>query len=157
MNIKKQSKNQPTIEQLHMACRHISEMKKVGVTMNHAIRLLELLADVYAKLLNGGSASPHSAKQVKLWSLAARKFEYSKPYRNYVLVEHGTPRRAFAMMVLRLYSKGKLNKHEMNKLVKKYWKLAVITLEEDSKLGRIARSKMYKTPDLRWKAAGIRF
>lgn len=157
VTIKRLSKNQPRIKQLLIMCRHIDELEKEGVTMNHAIRLLELSTDVYAKLLKGGSATPHSAEQVKLWSVAARKFKYSKPYANYVRVEHGTPRRAFALLVLELYRKNKLNKYEMDKLVKKYWKLAVITLEEDSKLGRIARSKMYKTPDLRWKAAGISF
>lgn len=155
--INKKSKNQPTIKQLHVACRHVGEMGKEGITTNHAIRILELLTDVYAKLLKGGSASPHSAEQVELWSVAARKFKYSKPYGNNVRVEHGTPRRAFAVKVLGLYRKGKLNKHEMDNLVKKYWKLAVITIEEDRKLGKIARSKMYQTPELRWKAAGIRF
>ncbi len=151
------SKNQPTIKQLLIMCRHIDEMIAEGVTMNHAIRLLELSTDVYAKLLTGGSASPHSAKQVKLWSLAAEKFKSKASFGKYVRVEHGTPRRAFAHMILKLYHKQKLNKREMDKLVKKYWKLAVITLEEDRKLNKIARSKIYKTPELRWKAAGIHF
>ena len=154
---KTMSKNQPTIKQLCMACRHIDEMIAEGVTMNHAIRLLELFTDVYAKLFTGGSASPHSAKQVKLWSLAAKKFKSKVSFGKYVRVEHGTPRRAFAHMVLKLYRKQKLNKREMDKLVKKYWKLAVITIEEDRRLGKIARSKMYKTPEQRWRAAGIHF
>lgn len=157
IKIKKPSKNQPTIKQLCLACRHVEEMEKEGMTINHAIRILELLTDVYAKLLKGGSASPHSAQQVELWSLAALKFKNSKPYARHVRVEHGTPRRAFALKVLDLYHKNKLNESEMANLVKKYWKLAVITLEEDEKLNKIARSKMYDTPELRWKAAGISF
>ena len=154
---KKPSKNKPTIKQLRMMCRHVDEMEKEGMTINHAIRILELSTDIYAKLLKGGSASPHNAGQVKLWSLAAHKFKNFRPYANYVRVEHGTPRREFARLVLKLYHKNKLNEHEIDNLVKKYWKLAVITLSEDRKLNKIARSEMYKTPKLRWKVAGIRF
>ncbi len=151
------SKNQPTIKQLNLACRHIDEMVADGVTMNHAVRLLELFSDVYANLLNGGSATPYSAKQISLWSVAAKKVKSAKKFGDHVRVEHGTPMRAFALMVLDLYRKNKLSKREMDRLVRRYWKLAVITLEEDRRLSKIARSKMYETPDLRWKAAGIEF
>ncbi len=44
----------------------------------------------------------------------------------------------------------------MAKLVKRYWKLAVITLEEDERLNKVARSKTFKTPEERWAAAGIK-
>jgi hypothetical protein len=157
----KKSKNQPTIQQLILLCRHIDEMEKIGMTRNHSIRLLELTADVYAKLLKGGSASPHSAGQVGLWSVAAKKAKRVHPkMRNgeYLIVEHGTPRRAFALRVFNdLYLRDKLNEVEMNKLVRKYWKLAVITKEEDHMLTKIARSKMYSSPEKRWATAGIKF
>ncbi len=45
----------------------------------------------------------------------------------------------------------------MQRLVERYWKLAVITLEEDQRLNKVARSKMYDTPEKRWSAAGINF
>jgi hypothetical protein len=44
------SVNAPTIEQLAIACRHVDELRKAGCTENTAVRILELLADVYAKL-----------------------------------------------------------------------------------------------------------
>ena len=140
-----------------MACRHVDEMLKEGITENLAIRILELFVDVYSKLLNGGSATPHNAGQVEYWSLAAHKVKNHRPYGKFVRVEHGAPRRGLARKVLDIYHKHKLDESEMNKLVKKHWKLAVITLEEDRRLNKIARSKMYKAPELRWKAAGIRF
>ena len=141
-----------------MACRHVEEMKKEGVTENHAIRVLKLLADIYANLLKGGTASPYSAGRVELWSLKARKFKNYKPYGKYVRVEHGTPSTTFARMVLQLYKDNKLNQKEIDNLVNRYWKIAVITLNEDKRLNEIgARSKMFKTPELRWEEAGILF
>ena len=44
----------------------------------------------------------------------------------------------------------------MNRLVKKFWKLAVITLEEDSRLSKLSKLS-FKTPDERWAAAAINF
>jgi hypothetical protein len=156
----KSSKNALTIEQLSLACRHVVEMREEGVTMNLAIRTLELFADVYAKMYMGGSATPHHVDHVALWSVKAsgirRGIPDAKP-REYFRVEHGTPRRGFALMVLGLYQQEKLNSKTMAKLVKRYWKLAVITLEEDKRLNKIAKSKTFKTPDERWEAAGIKF
>lgn len=142
---------------MQLVCRHIDELIAVEVSMNHAIRLLELMTDVYANLSTGGRPVVHSAGLIKLWSLAAKKHKFKKLFGKYVRVEHGTPRRALARMVLDLYHKHKLSKPELDKIVKKYWKLAVITLEEDCRLSKIARSTMYKKPELRWRAAGIRF
>jgi len=156
----KKSKNEVTIDHLKLSCRHIREMINEGITENHSIRILELLTDVYAKLHMGGTASPHHVSQVKLWSKAARKIKKLNPKakpQDYFRVEHGTPRREFSRMVLQLYIENKLNKKIMNHLVKKYWKLAVITLEEDKKLNKIARSKMFDTPEKRWANADIKF
>lgn len=156
----KKSKNEVAINHLKLACRHVKEMMNEGITENHAIRILELLTDVYAKLYMGGNASPHHVSQVKLWSKAAKEIKKlhskAKP-QNYFRVEHGTPRREFSRMVLRFYMEKKLNKKTMDHLSKKYWKLAVITLEEDKKLNKIARSKMFDTPEKRWAKAGIKF
>lgn len=142
---------------MHLICRHFDELIAVGVPINHAIRLLELRTDVYANLSTGGRPGVYNTRLIKLWSLSARKYKSKKPLGKYVRVEHGTPRRALARMVLDLYRKHKLSKPELDKLVKKYWKLAVITLEEDRKLNKITRSTMYTKPELRWGAAGIRF
>ena len=160
MTPQKKSKNEIAIVHLNLACRHVDEMIKAGVTENLAIRTLEIFTDVYAKLHKGGTASPHHVDQVKLWSIEARKLRDTKPEakpKDHFRVEHGTPRRAFARMAFDLYQKDKLNKKKMNQLVENFWKLAVITLEEDKRLNKVARSKVYETPEARWAAADIKF
>ena len=69
----------------------------------------------------------------------------------------GTPRRAFARKVWSLYKNNELSETTMKKLVKRDYKLAVITVDEDRRLNRIARSKTFDTPEKRWAAAGITF
>ena len=142
------SKNRHTIEHLKVACRHVQELMAVGVTENHAIRTLELLSDFYAKLILEGPAAPHHVSQVPRaqWSLAAKKLLAENPDakpRDHFRVEHGTPRRGFARMVLKLYEQGDLSEQAMRRLVDRYWKLAVITLDEDAVLARVARSMVY--------------
>lgn len=156
------SKNRLTIQHLALACRHVQELIAAGITENLAIRTLELFSDVYAKMHCGGSATPHSVRQVALdqWSVAAKLVVKQNPDakpKDCLRVEHGTPRREFARMVLRLYESGKLTEDEMAILVKQYWKLAVITLEEDQRLNKNLRSKLFDTPDERWQAANILF
>ena len=154
------SRNAITIDQLNLACCHVEEMIAANVTENLAIRTLELFADVYAKLLMGGSATPHHVSQVELWSVKARKLMKRMPNgkpKDLFRVEHGTPRREFARKVFALYQKGRLNEKSMQRLVNRYWKLAVITLKEDQHLNRFARSKMFATPEKRWASAGINF
>jgi hypothetical protein len=154
------SRNKPTIEHLRIACRHVDELVSAGVTENLAIRTLELFADLYAKTHNGGSAVPHHVSEVALWSVGARKFRVENPSakpKDCLRVEHGTPRRAFARKVMELYHSDDVNEGSMATIVKRFWKLAVITVEEDSRLNKIARIKMFDTPELRWNAAGIEF
>lgn len=154
------SKNAISLEQIEIACRHVHELKDAGVTENLAIRILEHFADVYAKLHTGGSATPHHVDQVKLWSQEALKIRKDNPKakpRDHFRVEHGTPKREFARLVLGLYAESKLNKGQLDELVERHWKLAVISLDEDKRLNAIARSKMHNTPEERWAAAGIIF
>jgi hypothetical protein len=156
----KLSKNDVTIEQLKLVCRQEEELMVVGVTENYAIRLLELLSDTYAKIQSGGSATPHHVDQVGLWSVQALKIRDNNPDakpRDHFRVEHGTPRRAFARLVLGLYQIGTLDEQNMLALVSKHWLLAVITLEEDRRLNGISRSKIFETPKERWAAAAIEF
>jgi hypothetical protein len=154
------SKNQPTIEQLRIACRHVNELREAGVSENLAIRTLELFADVYAKLLTGGSATPHHVSQVRLWSAAALRIKNANPSakpREHFRVEHGTPRRDFARKVMELHRKTALTEQTMDVLVNQFWKLAVITIDEDAELNRVARSQAFATPEERWAAAKIEF
>ena len=154
------SVNTISIDHIMLACRHMSEMQKSGLTENMSVRTLELFTDLYAKMLKGGTATPHHVTQVSLWSVEALKIWDENPHlkpRNHLRVEHGTPRRHFARMVMKLYTDKQLNKTSLDQLVMRYWKLAVISLEEDRRLNKIARTVMYETPEERWAAANIMF
>ena len=61
------SKNAISIDQLKLVCRHVEEMRAAGISENLAIRTLELFADLYAKLHNGGKASPNHVRQKMRW------------------------------------------------------------------------------------------
>ncbi|WP_155802404.1 hypothetical protein [Brevundimonas naejangsanensis] len=152
------SVNRITVRQISVACRHYRELRAVGVTENLGIRILEHLVDVYAKLLTGASATPHHVRQVdpSQWSVAALALHARDPNAQ-LRVEHGTPRRALARLVLELWEQNRLSEAELDPLIQKRWKLAVITLEEDRRLNRMARSSLFDTPDERWTAAGISF
>jgi hypothetical protein len=151
------SKNEITIDQLKLACRHSEEMKDADLTENMAIRTLELFADLYAKFQVVGNASPHHRNQFKLWSRRALELKKKDPNSKSFRCEHGTPRRGFARKVQELYKQGNLNLKNMNLLVERYWKVAVITVDEDRVLNsRKLRSEMLATPEERWEKAGIK-
>jgi len=154
------SKNAVTIKQLKLACRHVIELMAAGMTENHAIRSLELFANGYAKLRVIGTLAPDHASQYTLWSNAARRAKKTHPNKasgSQLRVEHGTPRRQFARLVLDAYKKGKLSEKWISRLCDKRWEVAVITLEEDRRLSKISRSALFSTPRKRWEAAKITF
>ena len=91
-------KNDITFEQLRLACKHVDELSNIGVTENLAIRTLELFADVYANVLQGGSPIPHHVELVpkSQWPIKAKELLRQNPNakpRDNLRVEHGTPRR----------------------------------------------------------------
>ena len=156
----KRFKNEIDADQIFLACRHVEEMMIAGVTENMSIRTLELFVDTYAKIFHGGSPIPHHVDQVLLWSVDARKLIEVHPDikpKDCLRVEHGTPRRGLARRVFSLYQEQNLTKESLENLVQRYWKLAVITIEEDARLNKIARSKVFDSPEDRWAAAGIKF
>jgi hypothetical protein len=152
------SKNAASIDQIKLACKYVYDLIEQGVTENYAIRTMELMVDSYAKFRVMGNAKPNNPDEVPLWSREARRLRAFVPSATgYFIVEHGTPRRTFARLVLNLYRNNLLTEAGMNELVDRYWKLAVLTLEEDGRLNRIARSGMSDRPEDRWKLAGITF
>ena len=154
------SKNTITIKQLKILCRHVKELRNAGFTENIAIRLLELGADIYAKDRLMGTTNPNHADQFERWSKAALKAKKVNPelkYGSYLRIEHGSPRRGFARLVIDAFRHRTVTKPWMDKLCDRKWKVAVITLDEDKRLNRLARSKLYKSPEARWKAANIKF
>ena len=154
------SKNALTVEQIKLACRHVDELTEAGFSENFAIRSLEIYANYYAKHRLLGRVAPDHASQYEHWSKAARKAKIANPdlaYGRYLRVEHGTPRRQFARLVLESYRKGRLTERSLNDLCRKRWKVAVITHEEDARLSKIGRSSLFNTPDDRWATAKIKF
>ena len=154
------SKNVPTIKQLKIACRHVVELIEAGMTENLAIRSLEQYANIYAKYRIVGNANPDHVDQYKLWSKAASAALIAYPKRrvgDHLRVEHGTPRRQFARWVLKAFKGQRLTKEWMDKLCDRKWKVAVITHEEDKRLSKLGRSKLFTTPQSRWKFVKIRF
>lgn len=151
------SKNTLTIKQLEVLCRHVDELLDAGFTENIAIRLLELGSNIYAKDRIMGTTTPDHADQFKLWSKAAQKAKKMHPkwkYGRYLRIEHGTPRRQFARLVLKAFHDRKLTKSWMDKFCDTNWRVAIITHEEDA---RLARSKLCKSSEDRWKEAKIKF
>jgi hypothetical protein len=106
------SKNALTIEQMSLACKHVFELIDAGMSENLAIRSLEIYAKVYAKCRVLGEATPDHADQYDHWSKAVRKAkaEPDRPYGQYLRVEHGTPRRHCARLVLDVLQKAEVNK-----------------------------------------------
>jgi len=158
------SKNNITPDQLNMVCRHVKEQMDNGITENFAIRPLILMADIYAKLKIIGNASPDSAKQFPIWSKAAVELWREKreeepkrpPYGKHLRNEHGYGRTAFAKKVLDRYEElNELDKTTIDKLVDDYWRVAVITLDEDKKLNRSNTDGL--SAEKRWEKAGIEF
>jgi hypothetical protein len=152
-------KNNPTIRQIKIACRHILELVDAGMTVNLAIRNLELYTNIYAKYRIMGNTNVDYADQYPIWSKSARKAKAANPkiaYGQYLRIEHGTARREFALQVLDAFEKRKLTQRWMDSLCDRKWKVAVITHEEDRRLGKLTRSKSFRTPELRWAAGGIR-
>ena len=151
------SKNAVTVEQLAIACRNVGELRAAGMSENLAIRNLEQFANMYAKLRHPGHLSPDHVRQYRRWSLKALEAEAANPGRRhgeYLRVEHGTPRRQFARMVLSGFESGSLSEEWLNDLCDRMWRVAVITHEEDRLL---CRSSDMGDPEARWRSAGIEF
>lgn len=151
------SKNSVTPEQLAIACRNYFELREAGMTENLAIRNVVEFADFYGRLRCHGRMGPVKVRHCGQWSLKAveaHAADPSRPTGQYLRIEHGTPRRQFARMVLNGYKEGRLSEEWMNDLCDRMWRIAVITHEEDRSL---ARSVDMGDPEARWKAAGIKF
>ncbi len=104
----------------------------------------------YAAQFNG-----YDKSTLELWSVDALQAVGRDP--NVKLrVEHGSPKAAFAVHILDLYTKGKLTEDIFNQELDRLYRLAVITLDEDQKLNDAGlRSKMLETPEDRWARVGI--
>jgi len=148
-----------TIEHLEISCLCMKQLLQAGMTENSAIRHLEFLANNYAKYRHLGKLSPDHADEYKIWSksaLLAKKHSPDKKYREFLRIEHGTPRRRFARTIYDQFLKGSLTEKWMNQHCDSKWKVAVITLDEDKELNKLAKRE-FNSPDERWEAAGIKF
>ena len=161
---KNKSTNEVSIEQLEMVCRHVAKQEKVNLSENYRMRLITLLADTYAKQHVIGTTSPDRADMFRKWSIEAirvwdkaLKEDKNPKYGKYLRNEHGYGKTMFARRVVQAYENagGSLTRRAMNKLVKEYWRVAVITLEEDKRLDRTNKKKL--PAEERWANADIEF
>ena len=153
------SKNEVTIRHIEIAVSCMQKLLAEGMTVNLAIRHLEKLVDVYAKYRAVGKVSVDHVDEFSLWSIAARQAKKQNPNRKageYLRVEHGTPRRKFALQILKNHKEGKLNKTSLDRHCEKLWKVAVITHDEDSELNKIKKID-FDIPAERWAYVGIKF
>jgi hypothetical protein len=152
------SKNSITIEQLNLACRQHEEMLALGVTENFSIRQLEMFVNAYAKLRVIGHVSPDHVGHYELWSDAAISLRRKNPNcqkDGLLRVEHGTPRRQLARIIYQQWKTAELSEAWMDQTIQDLWKVAVITVEEDRRLNKTARSKLFDSPFERWRSSGI--
>ena len=151
------TKNVITIKHIDVACRHVDEMRAVGISESLSIRILEILVEHYATIYHDEYSVPYKHENIKLWSSEANKLRACSPLkiiRSRLIVKHGTPKRVLARCVLKAYRNGLLSKIFCDSLVMKHWAIAVVTREEDL---NIPPSTMLETPMERWLSAGIRF
>lgn len=87
-------------------------------------------------------------------ALEAKAANPNRPEGQYLRVEHGTPRRQFARMVLNGFQEGRMSEEWLNDLSDRMWRIAVVTVEEDRLLDR---SIDLGDPEARWRAVGIEF
>lgn len=147
-----------THSQIELACKHLTEMVKIGVREDIAGRTLDVFVDVYAKMFHGGTSSTHTPAQVHndYWSDAAKALVASGTtlQRGDIQVEHGTPRRRLSELILTTYQKGSLSAVELDRIVDERWMVAVVTREEHR---RLENEELPDSPEARWAAADIRF
>jgi hypothetical protein len=147
-----------TYECVLLALAYMKKLRDAGVTHNKVHREIMFRIDGANNARKGhySGAKGFNKSTIDLWSakaLAAFKKDPTVKLR----VEHGSPRTPFAQRIFNLYLRDKLTEKLFNKMLDEHYKLAVITLEEDKRISANGhRSVMHDTPDMRWKAAGIK-
>ena len=147
-----------TASQVELTCQYTKALQDSGESENAYIRALEAHVDGYAHGFHKDRVppGPYDQRRIDHWSAAATLAHARDP--NVKLrKEHGTPRRELSRLVYKLWLNSEFSEAALSELVARYWKMAVITLDEDRRLNKIARSTMYETPNARWAAAGIEF
>ena len=144
---------------LVLGLEYAAKLRETGMLRNYYLWELKHELRTYHFGRNELYAGPNGVPydQIDLWSeRALEEYSRTKSTRNFVK-EHGTPRTPFAMKILDLYLSGNLTEEAINNNMDYYYKLAVVTKDEDRQLNAIgARSEMYETPNERWAAAGIK-
>ena len=145
-------------------CEFCKKSREMGAGDHHTIWWLGNVLDGYFRGVDGLktnnyrfiSSSQIRLEDIKLWSVAALAAREANPKAK-VIREHGTPMSAFTKIGYDRYLRDGLTKDVLDDLIAKYYRLAVITDEEDRRLKKLARSRMYDTAEARWAAAGIVF
>jgi hypothetical protein len=139
-----------TFETLWLALDYAIQLEKTSMTQNFYLWELKHRIDATYLGYTGIYAGPggYDKDGIEFWSEAAFA-AYRKDKKAKLVVEHGSPRTEFAVLVFGLYKQGKLTEAKLRVLYDKLYKLAVITKEEDRRLNDA-------TPEERWREVGIK-
>ena len=145
-----------TYEALMLCLDYTQKLERTGMTSQHLYDELKHRVEAaflgYKQIYSGPGG--HDLDKIKLWSKKA--LEVQGAQRNKLIVEHGSPRAAFAMHVFKLYKSGKLTKAILYQLFDDKYKLAVITKDEDKQIIAAGlHSIMLDTPEQRWNQSKI--
>ena len=147
--VKKRNKT-VTYAQVIKAFEAYDIMTDAGVPENLSLKIFDVLVNVYASEIHAGRPVPFSRAAQQVLAKGGSKRD--------LILEHGTPRRALTLHLLKVRRANKLSEDAMKQIIEKYWAIAHITKEEDQRLRDLGlRSKMMDTPRDRWGAAGIEF
>jgi hypothetical protein len=125
-------------------------MTAAGIAENLSLKVFDHVVNVYA-------SNFHAGKQV-LESKAARKMLKNGGTKRDLILEHGTPRRALTLLLMKERRAGTLTEARIKKIMETRWAVAHITRAEDQRLRDLGlNSKAMATPEARWAAAGIEF
>jgi hypothetical protein len=123
-------------------------MIAAGIGQNSALLIFD-------NFINGYASNVHAGKPVPV-SRAARHLLANGGSKRDIILEHGTPRRALSLLLMK--RRAGLTEAKVKELVEAYWAIAYITKDEDQRLRDLGlRSTMKETPQARWAAAGIEF
>jgi hypothetical protein len=125
-------------------------MTAAGVAENLSLKVIDHVVNVYASNFHAGKPVPVSR--------AAREVLANGGTKRDLILEHGTPRRALTLLLMKERRANTLTEGRAKAIMETQWAIAHITRAEDQRLrDRGLNSKALDTPQARWAAAGIEF
>jgi hypothetical protein len=143
-----------TLAQQKIMLEAVKQLEALGTSENAYYLLIDDWIDGYMRsLMHEFTAGPYHPLKTRHWSRKAIE-AYKNDKKSLLRVAHGTAKRNISRLVFAHYKAGKLTEDTMLAIAQRYWKIAVLTKEENSRLDKVARSTMHDTPDERWALIG---